>query len=96
MRNYCIFCGSKLIGGNCNCIEYVNYYGVAPAPAPIPTPPVSPAADPMIVQDQPTIYMPTPASAPAPMPVPAPAPAPRPTPRPTPAKDSAFKSAGDL
>ena len=32
MRNYCVFCGNKLVGGYCRCAEYVSYYGAPSAP----------------------------------------------------------------
>ena len=50
MRNYCVFCGNKLVGGYCRCAEYVSYYGAPSAPekpvlhgSPSMTPPARPA-----------------------------------------------------
>ena len=45
MKNFCIFCGKGLIGGVCNCAEFIAYNNAsAPAPAaPVYTPPVAPA-----------------------------------------------------
>ena len=94
MKNFCIFCGKGLVGGACNCAEYISYYG-APA-APVYTPPVTPAPAPAE-----PVYTPPVAPAPAPAepvytppvaPAPAPA-APAPADKPM---DSHFQSAGDL
>lgn len=54
MKNFCIFCGNRLIDGRCGCAEFISYYG-APAPAaptpapayePAPVAPVAPASAP--------------------------------------------------
>ena len=32
MKNFCIFCGQRLVDGACACSDYRAYYGVAEAP----------------------------------------------------------------
>lgn len=90
MKNFCIFCGSRLIDGRCGCADFISYYGAPAAPAYTPAPapaPAAPAFEPAPVAPAAPAFEPAPAAPVAPAPAAAPAGKPM---------DSHFQSAGDL